>query len=386
MSSHRPLHRLPVRHVALAYVCAGALACTRSQAAPSAKVLVDGAKDPPAAWPSEAPASDGPLTDRDYLAGLKWRFRAGSPIGGAPVLSPDGTLYTGTTQGYVFALDGKGAFEWAYTVVGAVVGRPVVDDRGRVFVATTARRVYALNPNGTESWLFRCPVPVVAGLARGRDGDLFFGGADEHLWAISSRALALYRIALGAWITAGPTLDSGGDWVGFGTSDGRLVMSRSSRLVHELKLDEVALRATPIVRREDLAYAVATSGLVAVNPKSGEQRWARAGARHIALSGDSVVVATDQGDLEWVRPDGSLARSERLGVLASAAPAIGQDGTVYVPAEDGTLVVVAPNGRHESVPVAHAPLYEPLVTPRQIIASAGDGTIAGIRLSAGARQ
>jgi len=96
-------------------------------------------------------------------------------------------------------------------------------------------------------------------------------------------------------------------------------------------------------------------------------------AGFVALAGlISVILATagcepTQGDMEW---------KVTLGDRVSAAPAVGPDGNVYVGCNDRTVYVISPEGRvlRQSAPT-RGPVYAPVIgDDGTIYASAADGS------------
>jgi outer membrane protein assembly factor BamB len=99
-----------------------------------------------------------------------WRFEADDPIVYSPVVA-DGTVFVGTRDGTVYAVDTEsGTQEWSGDLGTFVRGSPAVVG-GTVFVvavttATESSSLYALDAaSGTERWAFEGPTyaPTIAG-------------------------------------------------------------------------------------------------------------------------------------------------------------------------------------------------------------------------------
>ena len=136
----------------------------------------------------------------------RWIFSTGSSVENSLAISPDGnTVYVGTTGGFLYALDAKtsttsGSQLWKYpsgsTGVGAIRGKPAVDGDGTVYFGTDNGRVYALNPDATSAlsdaervkWVFpssgsigsvKCAIEI------GKDGNILFISDDGHLYSVN---------------------------------------------------------------------------------------------------------------------------------------------------------------------------------------------------------
>jgi hypothetical protein len=112
----------------------------------------------------------------------------------------DGAVYVGSGDGYVHALSPDGVYRWSYTVKGRVVAPPVEEAKsGRIFIATSEARLYALEPDSHLRWVFPLPVAPKSELSLSAKGTLYFVGADDHLYGVTTGgALSLRLAATGA--------------------------------------------------------------------------------------------------------------------------------------------------------------------------------------------
>lgn len=323
------------------------------------------------------------LSDAERARGLLWRFHAGAPVASAPALAEDGAVYVGTVDGYVHRLDEGGAFAWSFTVDGTIEGSPLVGPEGRIYLATTKKRVYALTPHGKRWWQFRSPVSVRSPVALGPRGELYFVGENMHLWALSSRAVALFRVWLGEIPSAGPVASPESGLVAVGGASGRVTVIDGARGRHDVDLGE---RIDAIVLAADRVYAVAGDDLVALDER-GKKLWTRRDASQpFALPHGGVGVVRSGSIVFEITPAGVERRRARIDGRISAPPSADAAGYLYVPTVGGRLVIVAPDGVRGVLPVASAVLLEPVPDPARdrVIVAAGDGTVVAARRSGSA--
>ena len=108
----------------------------------------------------------------------------------------------------------------------------------------------------------------------------------------------------------------------------------------------------------------------------------RTPARRAASRGEFLAVVSDEHTLSLYR---GAARSPlyqlALPDTISAAPALSEDGTAYVPLAGGALLAVAAQGRIRGCEqVAHSELATPvLATDGSVVVSAREGLIAALR-------
>jgi len=84
-----------------------------------------------------------------------WRYRTGGIVNSSPAIGRDDTVFIGSNDFNVYALNGlTGALKWNYTTRGAVSNAPIASD-GTVIVASGDFHIYALNGStGVLIWSY----------------------------------------------------------------------------------------------------------------------------------------------------------------------------------------------------------------------------------------
>jgi outer membrane protein assembly factor BamB len=146
----------------------------------------------------------------------------------SPVIA-NGSVYFGSGDGNVYALDAAGgALEWKFKTGDVVHASPAVSN-GVVFVGSWDRNMYALNAaTGKEVWRFQTGNDTViynqigiASSAAVAGGVVYFGCRDGHFYAVDQRTGKQRWVVdnKGGWVIASPAVANG--VVYFPTSDGR---------------------------------------------------------------------------------------------------------------------------------------------------------------------
>ena len=93
------------------------------------------------------------LNPADRLAGAlfptanEWKFKTGGNVKGHPAIDPnDGIIYIGSDDDKLYAFNPDGTIQWAYKTKGNVKTRPAIDTDGTVYVGSDKNRVYAFRP------------------------------------------------------------------------------------------------------------------------------------------------------------------------------------------------------------------------------------------------
>ena len=75
----------------------------------------------------------------------KWEFVTGGQVHASPAIGPDGTVYVGSEDRNVYALNGAtGSKKWEFLTGGYVYSSPAIGPDGTVFVGSGDNKVYAI--------------------------------------------------------------------------------------------------------------------------------------------------------------------------------------------------------------------------------------------------
>jgi len=244
-------------------------------------------------------SEDGCLYAINPDGSLKWRYRTGDIVCSSPVIAADGTVYFGSIDRYLYAINANGSFRWRYRTGDCVSSSPAVAGDGTVYVGSNDRYLYAVNPNGSLKWRFWASEWVQSTPAVAADGTVYVGSLDSHVYAVHPDGSLMWSYWVGDCITS-PAVASDG---------------------------------TVYVGSQD-------NSLYAINP-SGSLRWrcptgGDVGSPAIAADG-TVYVGSYDHSVYAIRPDGSYRWSYQTGRDIISAPAIAADGTVYVGSWDKYL-------------------------------------------------
>ena len=129
--------------------------------APSKPAAPDSKKDQPKPTPKkETPQPKaGPKTAVPKPGTVLWEFETGGAVDSCPVLGADGTVYVGSNDNKVYALDGKtGAKIWEFETGSYVGSSPSVGADGILYVGSYDKKVYAIKTD--SKGLAKSPWPM----------------------------------------------------------------------------------------------------------------------------------------------------------------------------------------------------------------------------------
>ena len=118
----------------------------------------------------------------------------------SPVIGSDGTVYIGSVDGKLYAINGRSGVKlWEFKTGFPVFDSPAIGADGTVYVGS--RKLYAINgQSGVKLWEFETESDPIGGVASsltiGSDGTVYFGseGFGSHakkLYAIKTESLGL---------------------------------------------------------------------------------------------------------------------------------------------------------------------------------------------------
>jgi outer membrane protein assembly factor BamB len=147
-------------------------------------------------------SSDGNLYAINSNGTLKWKYVTESQVNSPPTIGDDGTIYVGSDDYYLYAIDPDGTLKWKYATASYVQSYPAIGTDGTIYVGTIYvgndlyvsgdKNFYAINPDGTLKWSYYAgspdtsspPVGVESSPAIGSDGTIYVGSNDGNLYAI----------------------------------------------------------------------------------------------------------------------------------------------------------------------------------------------------------
>ncbi|MDJ0764325.1 MAG: PQQ-binding-like beta-propeller repeat protein [Myxococcota bacterium] len=241
----------------------------------------------------------------------KWAFPLG-PVYSSPAIGADGTIYVGSSDGNLYAINPDRSQKWAFSTSTEVFASPAIGADGTIYVGSYStdpeaiNALYAINPDGSEQWRFTTSGAIISCPAIAEDGTIYIGSIDSNLYAINPDGTPRWSFATGGEIWSSPAIAEDGT-VYVGSYD---------------------------------------SNLYAINP-DGTQQWAFATdyavASSPAIGGDGTIyVGSHDSNLYAIDPDGSLVWAFSTGNTVFSSPAIGEDGTIYVGSYDSYLYAINP--------------------------------------------
>lgn len=115
-------------------------------------------------------------------------------------IAPDGTIYVGSYDGHLYALNSTGTQKWAFYAGGPVVSSPAVGANGNVYFGSNNGYLYSVYPNGTLEWKFRTDGVVDSSPAIDSTGMIYFGSSNGVVYALDSSGTLIWKFNTGGYL------------------------------------------------------------------------------------------------------------------------------------------------------------------------------------------
>ncbi len=76
----------------------------------------------------------------------KWEYETGGGIDSSPAIGSDGTIYVGSYDKKLYALNSDGSKKWEYeTGSGIILSSPAISSDGTIYVGSHDKKLHAIN-------------------------------------------------------------------------------------------------------------------------------------------------------------------------------------------------------------------------------------------------
>lgn len=275
-----------------------------------------------------------------------------------PAVRGDGTAYYSTADGHAYAVRPDGAQLWAYAIGFQNDCSPIVTKDGYVIYGTDSDSLFALRPDGSLLWqsdAVNGPGEVDSALASSCDGTIYAGGAQGWTTLDATTGATLWRIPATGPVFAlmsSPTVAADGTMAGIDSGGIASVIDKTGHVLWSRQVGPAGA-ATDFARVGPQLFAVLNDGsLHAFDQATGVEQWSRPvgnlpetyrhggpvvdGHMHLFFaSNDGYVYGFDTSGNQLFRIAASGVNTSGGNSFGSVA--IGKDGTLYVPGNDGYL-------------------------------------------------
>ncbi len=300
--------------------------------------------------------------------GEPWSFPTGKGIFSTPVVAGDGTVYVGSADRHMYALNPDGSERWAVETGEIIDSSGLLDDQGRLYFGSGDGVLRALDAaSGDELWSFEADDPSVndafinwfeGNVAIGPDGTLLVPNDNWFVYALdrdTGEVIWRFETPDQTWSLAAVDPDSGDLFFGnnnlLETLGDNLFQVHADGSAGWSDFTQGTLAASPLLTADGQLFIGGFDGyLRAYDAGSGAEQWTFGARDHIYASpgmlpdGTLIQPAADGTIYALAPADGSVVWAFDTREPIRSSPAIDADGTIYLGSGEGRLYVLNPDG------------------------------------------
>lgn len=279
---------------------------------------------------------------------VKWSYTTADDVKSSAAIAADGTIYVGSFDNDLYALNPDGSFKWSYTTGGYIISSPAIGADGTVYIGCGDNSVYALYPNGSLKWTYATGNVVNSSPTIGSDGTIYVGSDDGKLYALYPDGNLKWIYTTGSYVFCSPAIGADGT-IYIGSADSKLHALKPDGTIKWSYTTGSYTSSSPAIGADGTIYIGSLDNkLYAINP-NGSFKWSYTTSGNLLSSpaigvDGTVYVGSMDNNFYAINPNGSLKWSYPTGNLVQSSPAIGADGTIYIGSWDCKVHAVNPDG------------------------------------------
>jgi len=272
--------------------------------------------------------------DTSHVNGtVKWEFDMSNWVWSSAAISEDGTLYIGSTNGNLYALNSSnGDMLWSFETGDGIISSPAIDQDGNIYVGSKDTYLYSIYPDGTLRWKYKTGGDIYSSPAISPSGNVYVGSDDSFFYAVSQGGELMWKYEADSWFWSSPAIaDDGTVYVGSGDNN-----------IYSFHPNGT------------LKWSFSTGNFVYSSPSIGPE--------------NNIYTGSYDGELYKIDPEGDELWSYSTGDNIESSPSIDEYGNIYIGSNDKKLHSIYPNGT----------LRWSYKTQGEVVSSAALGDIEGI--------
>ena len=216
---------------------------------------------------------------------LKWSVSSGGgTIASSPAIAYDGTIYISTMRGFdkgdIVAFYPNGTKKWIYETDYYCTSDPAIGDDGTIYCGSMDNHLYALNPDGTLRWRFETGHYIQGPASITDDDTIYIGSWDDYLYALNQDGTMKWKCKVGAGTKTNPSIASDGTIYVGGEKLYSINPNGNIKWTNELGPGRHVTDSSPAISADGTIYVGTnigeTSGgdIIALNP-NGTIKWSK---------------------------------------------------------------------------------------------------------------
>jgi len=279
---------------------------------------------------------------------LRWNFPTGQRITSSPVIGEDGTIYFGSYDSTLYALNPDGSLKCSFRAGEMIDSTPAIAPDGTIYFGSWDKKLYKIDPNCNRIWSAETNGRISSSPTIGPDGTIYFGSDDNFLRAMKPDGTLLWSFMTGDRIFSTPAIAPDGTVYVGSFDNNTYAITPDGTEKWRFKTFSFVFSSPSVSADETVYFGSYDGGLYAVNP-DGTQKWRLFTGDIVqtspSIAADGTIYAGSfNGNLYAINPDGTEKWRFKTGDLVVSSPVIDSDGTIYFGSVDKNLYAINPDG------------------------------------------
>lgn len=279
---------------------------------------------------------------------LQWRYETGSGIWSSVAIAEDGSIYIGSIDGYLYALNNDSSMKWRYPTADGIWSSPTVGADGTIYVGSDDHYFYAINADGSLKWRYKAEDWVDSTAAIAADGTLYVGSHDNYLYAINADGSIKWRYPTADTIVSSPAIGNDGT-IYVGSYDTYLYALQTDGSLKWRYATGADIGGSPAIASDGTIYVGSLDGFVYAISPNGQLKWRYQTEKlvfsSIALGSDGTLYFGSNNKYFYaLSAHGNLKWRFQTNDTIISSPAIGADGSIYFGSSDHSIYALNTDG------------------------------------------
>lgn len=280
---------------------------------------------------------------------LKWRFHTRGRIYSCSTIGLDGTIYSCSNDGCLYAMTPDGKEKWRYTTDNAIYTTPLVVEGSGIYFGSEDNNFYALDFQGNRIWQIQMGNAIFSSAAIGPDRTIYVGCNDGNLYAIDTNGSIKWKFTIDNFIYSSPAVSIISNCIYIGAWDKYLyAIDFSGKLRWKFKTDGI-IDSSPVIDGAGYIYFGSYDNFLYALEPMGRLRWKLRTKDKIYSTpaidkSGSIYIGSYDNYLYCVSFDGTVKWRFRCNYWVKSSPCIDGKGNIYVGSNDFSLYAISPAG------------------------------------------
>jgi outer membrane protein assembly factor BamB len=313
-----------------------------------------------------------------------WTVETGGHISAQPVVGDDGTIFVGSHDHHLYAIDREGHVRWRRDLGGPIYSTPALIGN-RLFVGSDSDFFFCVDAtSGEVVWHLPTDDDADTGVAIAPDGSLVLGAGADVL-SVSQEGELRWRFRTGLKVFSAPAIDDDGTIYVGSQDDHVYAIAPDGRMRWRYHVED-DVDGSPAIADDGTIYVGSDDHRVYALRRDGTLRWSsdvdgdirapvglgQDGSVYVGVFPPRPRIVALDGATGQTRWEFAITASES-GASISSGPLVDRDGNLYFGADDDFVYSLAPDGRLRWFYRTDANVDgEPILTPEGVLLIGSD--------------